>query len=94
MHSERERAAECRQHAQACLELAERTSLGPERATLLEMAQHWLDLATRAETRKPQCPKCEIEMRLFCIEASQPEKKRTPISVYECTACGRMAAIT
>jgi uncharacterized protein with PIN domain len=57
------------------------------------MAQHWLDLATRAETRKPECPKCEIEMRFFRVEASQPEKKRPAIHVYQCTACGRMTAI-
>ncbi len=52
MGSEWDRAAEYRQHAKACLELAERMSvgpLGPERIRIIEMAQHWLDLAVKLE---------------------------------------------
>ncbi len=41
-----------RQNAKACLELAERMSvgpLGPERIRLIDMAQQWLDLAAKVE---------------------------------------------
>ena len=43
------RAAEYRRQAAACLEVAERMSLHTDRALMLEMAQHWLELAERAE---------------------------------------------
>jgi hypothetical protein len=49
---ERERdskAAEYRRQAAACLEVAERMSVQDDRALMLQMAQHWLDLAQRAE---------------------------------------------
>ncbi len=52
MRDEWDRAAEYRQHAKACLELAERMSvrsLGPERIRMIEMAQQWLDLAVKVE---------------------------------------------
>jgi hypothetical protein len=52
MGNELDRAIEYRQNAEACLELAERMearSLGPERIRLIEMAQHWLDLAIKVE---------------------------------------------
>ncbi len=49
MSSERDKAPQYRQHAKACLELAERMSPASERTRILEMAQHWLELATRAE---------------------------------------------
>jgi len=43
------KAAEYRRQAAACLEVAERMSLRDDRARMLEMAQHWLELAQRAE---------------------------------------------
>ncbi len=52
MRSEWDQAAEYRQHAKACLELAERMSvgpLGPERIRIIEVAQQWLDLAVKVE---------------------------------------------
>ncbi len=49
MDSEPDKAIEYRQNAKACLDLAERIPLGPERARILEMAQHWLDLAIKVE---------------------------------------------
>ncbi len=52
MRYEWDQAAEYRQHAKACLELAERMSvglLGPERIRMIEMAQQWLDLAVKVE---------------------------------------------
>ncbi len=52
MRNEWDRAAEYRQNAKACLELAERMSvrsLGPERIRMIEMAQQWLDLALKVE---------------------------------------------
>ncbi len=93
MSSESDRAPEYRQHARSCLELAERMSPGPERARMLEMAQHWFDLATKAESRKPHCPKCQVEMILFKVESvSGPSNKIPSVHVYECSKCGRMAA--
>jgi hypothetical protein len=95
MDSERDRAPEYRQHAKACLELAERMSPGPERARILEMAQQWLDLASKVvKTRNPQCPKCQIEMYFFNrIETSDlSDEKRPVMRLYECIACGRMTA--
>jgi len=35
--------------AASCIEVAERMSLHADRDRLLEMAQHWLDLARKAE---------------------------------------------
>ncbi len=52
MRNEGDQAVEYRQHAKACLELAERMSvrsLGPERIRMIEMAQQWLDLALKVE---------------------------------------------
>ncbi len=93
MNSERDRAPEYRQHAKACLELAGRMLPGPERARIVEMAQHWLDLATKAEIRKPLCPKCQVEMIFLTVETlSGPGKKSASIHVYECSTCGRMLA--
>jgi hypothetical protein len=43
------RAAEYRQFAADCLEVAERMSLREDRARIKEMAQRWLDLARKAE---------------------------------------------
>jgi hypothetical protein len=46
------KAEEYRREAAACLEVAEKMSLSSDRARLLQMAQHWLDLAVKAETRE------------------------------------------
>jgi hypothetical protein len=43
-----EKADHFRQEAKYCLEVAERKPVG-DRACLLEMAQHWLHMATKAE---------------------------------------------
>src|SRR5262249_1297006 len=42
-------ADEYRKRASHCLEIARHISLVRDRASLIEMAQHWLDLAQRAE---------------------------------------------
>jgi hypothetical protein len=44
-----DRSEEYRREAAACLEVAERMSLSFDRARKLQMAQHWLDLAVKAE---------------------------------------------
>jgi|tagenome__1003787_1003787.scaffolds.fasta_scaffold19900179_2 hypothetical protein len=44
-----ERADHFRQEANCCLELAERKAIVGDRAWLVEMAQHWLDMAIEAE---------------------------------------------
>jgi len=38
-----------RKQAKACLEVAERMSIDSDRARMLQMAQHWLGLAIKAE---------------------------------------------
>jgi hypothetical protein len=43
------KAEEYRKQAAACLQVAERVSLLDERARMLEMARHWLELARKAE---------------------------------------------
>ncbi len=92
MSSERDKAPQYRQHAKACLELAERMSPASERTRILEMAQHWLELATRAEISRPQCPKCQIEMHFFNVQVNTSHTKRPAMCVYECLACGRLTA--
>jgi hypothetical protein len=95
MDSERNRASEYRQHAKACLELAERMSSGPERARILEMAQQWLELASKVvKSRNPQCPKCQIEMHFFDGIETSGASYKTPalVRLYECSGCGRMTA--
>jgi hypothetical protein len=44
-----ERADHFRQEARYCLEVAERKQVVGDRAWLLEMAQHWLEMAVKAE---------------------------------------------
>ena len=43
------RAAEYRKQAATCLEVAKHISLKAHRDGLIEMAQHWLELARQAE---------------------------------------------
>jgi hypothetical protein len=45
----KDRAAEYRKQAAACIEVADRMSLRDDRTRMLETAQHWLELAQRAE---------------------------------------------
>ena len=49
MGDPQDKAAEYRQQAAACLEVAYRMSLDADRALLLEMAKRWLDLARQAQ---------------------------------------------
>jgi hypothetical protein len=49
MTSSKEKAAEFRRQAAACLEVAQRMSLEEDRARMIEMAEHWFELARRAE---------------------------------------------
>jgi hypothetical protein len=44
-----DKAAELRRQAVACFEVAERMSLKADRARMIELAEHWLGLAKRAE---------------------------------------------
>ena len=46
---QRSKAAEYRRMAASCLEVAESMSLKADRAQLLEMARHWLELARKVE---------------------------------------------
>jgi len=41
--------SECRRLAAECLEMAERLSNRTDRATLMKMAQRWLEMAQRTE---------------------------------------------
>jgi hypothetical protein len=50
MASSKSKAEEYRREAAACLEVAERMSLSLDRARMLQMAQHWLELAVKVET--------------------------------------------
>jgi hypothetical protein len=45
----RQDAAEYRRKANLCFEIARQMSLQKDRHLMLEMAQHWLDMARRAE---------------------------------------------
>lgn len=45
----RGRAAEYREKANRCIEIAEQMSLHKDRDLMLDMAKHWLDLARQAE---------------------------------------------
>ena len=49
MRSAKDRAADFRKWAAECLEVAERMSLKDEKARLIATAEHWLELARRAE---------------------------------------------
>ena len=56
MTSSKERAAEFRRQAAACLEVAERMSLTEEKAQMIQSAARLLELARRAEeeTEEPE----------------------------------------
>ena len=49
MSSARERADDYRKEAQSCIEVANRMSVTEDRIRLLQMAQHWLELAKKAD---------------------------------------------
>jgi hypothetical protein len=49
--SARERAEDYRKEAQTCMDLAAKMSLRTDRARMIEMAQHWIDLAERADAK-------------------------------------------
>ncbi len=51
MSTDKMRAERYRREAAACLEVAERMPIASDRARLLEMAQQWLNMAIREETR-------------------------------------------
>ena len=51
MTTARERADWYRKEAKTCLELSGRMSLNADRARLVEMANHWAELARRAEEK-------------------------------------------
>jgi hypothetical protein len=44
-----EKADHYREEAKSCLEIAERMPAVADRALLLDMAQHWLDMAVKTE---------------------------------------------
>jgi hypothetical protein len=48
-----EEAAHFREEAKSCLQVAERMPAVGDRAWLLEMAQHWLEMAIKAEDSEP-----------------------------------------
>ena len=50
MTSSKEQAAEFRRQAATCLQVAQRMSLEEDRKRMVEMAEHWFELARRAET--------------------------------------------
>jgi len=58
MPSAKEKAAEFRKWATECLEVAERMSLKDDKARMIAIAEHWLQLARRAEaeTEAPNDP--------------------------------------
>jgi hypothetical protein len=58
MPSAKEKAAQFRKRAAECLEVAERMSLKDDKARMIAIAEHWLQLARRAEaeTEAPNDP--------------------------------------
>jgi hypothetical protein len=51
---QRDKAAEFRRHAAACLEVAERVSVLEDRVRMTKMAQNWLDLARKVDAGEDQ----------------------------------------
>jgi hypothetical protein len=49
MTSSKEKAAEFRRQATICFDLAGRISLKEDRERMMQVAEHWLELAKRAE---------------------------------------------
>jgi hypothetical protein len=49
MTSSKEKAAEFRRQAAICFEVAQRISLKEEQERMMQVAEHWLELAKRAE---------------------------------------------
>ena len=49
MTSSKEKAAEFRRQAAICFDLAQRISLKEDRERMMQVAEHWLELAKRAE---------------------------------------------
>jgi hypothetical protein len=49
MTSSKEKAAECRRQAAICLDVAQRISLKEDKDRMMQVAEHWLELAKRAE---------------------------------------------
>ena len=52
MDTRENKAVEYRRKAAACLEIARQMSLHKDRELMLEMANHWLDMARRAEAQQ------------------------------------------
>ena len=51
MTSSKEKAAEFRRQAAICFDLAQRLSLKEEQDRMIQVAEHWLELAKRAEAK-------------------------------------------
>ena len=49
MTSSKEKAAEFRRQAAICLDVAQRISLKEDQKQMMQVAEHWLELAKRAE---------------------------------------------
>ena len=49
MTSSKEKAAEFRRQATICFDLAQRISLKEDKERMMQVAEHWLELAKRAE---------------------------------------------
>jgi hypothetical protein len=49
MANSKERAAEFRRQAGICFEMAQRISLKEDKALMIELAEHWLEMAKHAE---------------------------------------------
>jgi hypothetical protein len=49
MTSSKEKAAEFRRRAAICIDVAQRMSLREDQEQMLQVAEHWLELARRAE---------------------------------------------
>jgi hypothetical protein len=62
MPSQKDKAAEFRKWAAECLEVAERMSLKGDKARMMEVAEHWLELArlAEAEIEAPEDPKTPL----------------------------------
>ena len=54
MTSSKEKAAEFRRQAAICFDLAQRISLKEEQERMMQVAEHWLELAKRAEAEADQ----------------------------------------
>jgi hypothetical protein len=65
------KAEEYRQHAQQCLDVAQRIQNAEERAILLQIAQRWMHLAEKSKTHHLPLPRYHIGNSRFSLRTTR-----------------------